>query len=200
MHVRLRARWGTAVTAALTAILMLLLLAQRAGAAPVPPDDFTCGVTVFTACNQTAHFSTPSGTSAPVVGEPSPQAIGCPAFVAVDAPVIQGTGNGIEHAIINNAGDGWFTSTFTGTVTVVAWTVDSAGNLVAPDPSVPIFTGHLTTWFGGSFNRSNFVVHDTITFTGTAADGSTFSIHQVDHLSTTPNVAAAPNSFSITRC
>ena len=200
MHVRLRARWGTAVTAALTAILMLLLLAQRAGAAPVPPDDFTCGVTVFTACNQTAHFSTPSGTSAPVVGEPSPQAIGCPAFVAVDAPVIQGTGNGIEHAIINNAGDGWFTSTFTGTVTVVAWTVDSAGNLVAPDPSVPVFTGHLTTWFGGSFNRSNFVVHDTITFTGTAADGSTFSIHQVDHLSTTPNVAAAPNSFSITRC
>ena len=188
------------MTAALTAILMLLLLAQRAGAAPVPPDDFTCGVTVFTACNQTAHFSTPSGTSAPVVGEPNPQAIGCPAFVAVDAPVIQGTGNGIEHAIINNAGDGWFTSTFTGTVTVVAWTVDSAGNLVAPDPSVPIFTGHLTTWFGGSFNRSNFVVHDTITFTGTAADGSTFSIHQVDHLSTTPNVAAAPNSFSITRC
>ena len=200
MHVRLRARWGTAVTAALTAILMLLLLAQRAGAAPVPPDDFTCGVTVFTACNQTAHFSTPSGTSAPVVGEPSPQAIGCPAFVAVDAPVIQGTGNGIEHAIINNAGDGWFTSTFTGTVTAEAWTVDSAGNLVAPDPSVPVFTGHLTTWFGGSFNRSNFVVHDTITFTGTAADGSTFSIHQVDHLSTTPNVAAAPNSFSITRC
>ena len=200
MHVRLRARWGTAVTAALTAILMLLLLAQRAGAAPVPPDDFTCGVTVFTACNQTAHFSTPSGTSAPVVGEPNPQAIGCPAFVAVDAPVIQGTGNGIEHAIINNAGDGWFTSTFTGTVTAEAWTVDSAGNLVAPDPSVPIFTGHLTTWFGGSFNRSNFVDHDTITFTGTAADGSTFSIHQVDHLSTTPNVAAAPNSFSITRC
>ena len=200
MHVRLRARWGTAVTAALTAILMLLLLAQRAGAAPVPPDDFTCGVTVFTACNQTAHFSTPSGTSAPVVGEPSPQAIGCPAFVAVDAPVIQGIGHGIEHAIINNAGDGWFTSTFTGTVTAEAWTVDSAGNLVAPDPSVPIFTGHLTTWFGGSFNRSNFVVHDTITFTGTAADGSTFSIHQVDHLSTTPNVAAAPNSFSITRC
>ena len=200
MHIGLRTRWGTTVAAALTAILMLLLLAQRAGAAPVPPDDFTCGVTVFTACNQTAHFSTPSGTSAPVVGEPNPQAIGCPAFVAVDAPVIQGTGNGIEHAIINNAGDGWFTSTFTGTVTAEAWTVDSAGNLVAPDPSVPVFTGHLTTWFGGSFNRSNFVVHDTITFTGTAADGSTFSIHQVDHLSTTPNVAAAPNSFSITRC
>lgn len=200
MHVRLRARWGTAVTAALTAILMLLLLAQRAGAAPVPPDDFTCGVTVFTACNQTAHFSTPSGTSAPVVGEPSPQAIGCPAFVAVDAPVIQGTGNGIEHSIINNNGDGWFTSTFAGTVTAVAYTADSAGNPVAPDPNVLPYTGHLQQWFGGSFNNMNFVNHDTINFTGTAADGSSFAIHLVDHLSTSAVVTAAPNEFHIGHC
>jgi len=177
-----------------------LLVAQAAGAAPVPPQDFTCGVTVFTACDQTAHFSTPSGTPAPAVAPPSPQATGCPAWVAVDAAVIQGTGNGIEHAIINNAGDGWFTSTFTGTVTVVAWTVDSTGNLVAPDPAVPPFTGHLMTWFGGSFNNRNFVVHDTVNFSGTAADGSTFGIHLVDHLSTAPNVAAAPNSFHIGAC
>ena len=200
MHIRLKARWGTAVAAALTVIAIPLVVAQGAGAAPVPSGDFTCGVTVFTACNQTAHFSTPSGTSAPEVGAPSPQATGCPAFVAVDAPVIQGTGNGIEHAIINNAGDGWFTSTFTGTVTIVAWTVDSAGNLVAPDPSVPTMTGHLQQWFGGSFNRSNFVVHDTINFTGTEADGTPFGFHAVDHLSTTPNVAAAPNTFSIAHC
>jgi hypothetical protein len=200
MHVRLRARWGAAVAAALAVIAMPLVLAQGAGAAPVPPGDFTCGVTVLTACNQTAHFSTPSGTSAPEVGTPSPQATGCPAFVAVDAPVIQGTGNGIEHAIINKAGDGWFTSTFTGTVTIVAWTVDSMGNLVAPDPSVPVQTGHLTQWFGGSFNHSNFVVHDTTNFTGTTADGTPFSFHAVDHLSTTPNAAAAPNSFSIAHC
>lgn len=195
-----RARWGTAVAAGLMVIAIPLVLAQGAGAAPVPPGDFTCGVSVFTACNQTAHFDTPSGTSAPVVGEPNPQAIGCPAFVAVDAPVIQGTGNGIEHAIINNNGDGWFTSTFAGTATVVSWTVDSAGNLVAPDPSVPIFTGHLQFWFGGSFNNKNFVNHDTINFTGTAADGSTFGIHEVDHLSTSAVVTAAPNSFSITHC
>src|SRR5262249_60926627 len=94
-----RAGWGIAVAAALLVIAIPLALAQGAGAAPVPPGDFTCGVTVFTACNQTASFDTPSGTSAPVVGEPNPQAIGCPAFVAADAPVIQGTGNGIEHAI-----------------------------------------------------------------------------------------------------
>ena len=199
MHVRFRTR-RAAAAAALTVAAAPLLLAQEASAAPVPPGDFTCGVTVFTACGQTAHFSTPSGTSAPEAGTPSPQATGCPAWVAVDAPVIQGTGNGIEHATINNAGDGWFTSTFTGTVTVVPFTVDSAGNLLAPDPAVPAYTGHLQQWFGGSFNHSNFVDHDTINFTGTAADGSAFSIHLVDHLSTTPNVAAAPNSFHIGHC
>jgi hypothetical protein len=189
-----------AVAAALAAFGVPLVMAQGAGAAPVPPSDFTCGVTVFTACNQTAHFTTPSGTPAPEVGAPSPQATGCPAWVAADAPVIQGTGNGIEHSIVNNAGDGWFTSTFTGTVTVEAWTVDSTGALVAPDLAVPSFTGQLTQWFGGSFNNRNFVSHDTIHFSGTAADGSTFSIHLVDHLSTTANVAAAPNSFDIGSC
>jgi hypothetical protein len=188
------------VAAALTVIAVPLMLAQGAGAAPVPPGDFTCGVTVFTACNQTAHFSTPSGTAAPEVGTPSPQATGCPAWVAVDAVVIQGTGNGVEHSIVNNAGDGWFTSTFAGTVTVVAYTADSTGNPVAPDPSVPPFTGHLQQWFGGSFNHSNFVDHDTINFSGTAADGSTFGIHLVDHLSTSAVVTAAPNSFDIGHC
>ena len=176
------------------------MLAPGADAASVPPQDFTCGVTVFTACNQTAHFSTPSGTSAPLVGEPSPGFTGCPAWVAVDAPVIQGTGNGIEHAVFTGAGVGSFTSTFTGTVTAEAWTVDSSGNLVAPDPSVPPFTGHLTFGFGGSFNQSNFVNHDTIHFSGTAADGSTFTIHEIDHLSTSASAAAAPNSFSIGFC
>jgi hypothetical protein len=189
-----------ATASALAAIAVPLVLSQGVRAAPVPPQDFTCGVTVFTTCDQTAHFSTPSGTAAPEVGAPSPQATGCPAWVAVDAPVIQGTGNGVEHARVNNAGDGWFTSTFTGTVTVQAWTVDSMGNLVGPDATVPPFTGHLQTWFGGSFNNKNFVNHDTINFSGTAADGSTFSIHLVDHLSTTPDVAAAPNRFDIGQC
>jgi hypothetical protein len=194
------ARRVVGMAAAAVVIGVPLVLAQPAGAAPVPPQDFTCGVTVFTACNQDAHFSTPSGTPAPLVAPPSPQATGCPAWVAADAAVIQGTGNGIEHAIINTAGDAWFTSTFTGTVTVVAWTVGSAGNLVAPDPAVPPFTGQLTTWFGGSFNSQNFVVHDTIHFSGTAADGSTFGLHLVDHFSTTPTVAAAPNGFNIGSC
>jgi hypothetical protein len=184
MYARLRGRLAAAVVAAALGAV-LLAIAQVASAAPVSPQAFTCGVTVFTACNQTVHFSTPSGTPAPEVGAPSPQAVGCPAWVAVDAPVIQGAGNGVEHAIINNAGDGLFTSTFTGTVTIVAYTVDSSGNLIAPDPNVPPYTGHLQTWFGGSMNNKNFIDHDTINFSGTAADGTTFSVHLVDHLSTT---------------
>jgi len=111
-----------------------------------------------------------------------------------------GTGNGIEHSIINNNGDGWFTSTFAGTVTAVAYTADSAGNPVAPDPNVLPYTGHLQQWFGGSFNNMNFVNHDTINFTGTAADGSSFAIHLVDHLSTSAVVTAAPNEFHIGHC
>ena len=185
---------------ALAVIAVPLMLAQGASAAPVPPGEFTCGVTVFTACNQTAHFTTPSGTSAPEVGAPSPQATACPAWVAVDAPVIQGTGNGVEHSVINNNGDAWFTSTFAGTVTVVAYTVDNMGNPVAPDPGVPPFTGHLQQWFGGSFNNKNYVTHFTINFTGTAPDGSTFSIHLAGHTSTSAVAAAAPNTFNIGHC
>jgi hypothetical protein len=171
-----------------------------AGASPVGPSDFTCGLTVFTPCNQTAHFSTPSGTSGPEVGTPSPQATGCPSFILTDAPVIQGTGNGIEHSVVNNNGDGWFTSTFSGTVTIVLWTVDGEGNLVAPDPSAPSLTGHMTQWFGGSFNNKNFVNHDVINFSGTGSDGSILSVHILDHMNVPASAAAAPNTFDVASC
>jgi len=61
-------------------------------------------VTVFADCNQTAHFSTPSGTAAPEVALSSPQATDCTAWVAVDALEIQGTGNGVEHNIFATLG------------------------------------------------------------------------------------------------
>jgi hypothetical protein len=65
---------------------------------------------------------------------------------------------------------------------------------------VPVYTGHLQTWFGGSFNNRNFVNHDTINFTGTGDDGSSFAIHLVDHLSTSAVVTSAPTSFDIGHC
>jgi hypothetical protein len=174
--------------------------AMAASASPVPSSQFTCGVTVFTACNQTAHFSDPSGGNGPEVGSPSPQATGCPAWIRTDAPVITGTGNGVEHSIVNKNGDGWFTSTFTGDVQVVPYTVDQSGNPVAPDPNAPTYTGHLTQWFGGSFNNKNYVNHDTISFVGTGSDGSTISFHAVDHMSTSATAQPAPNTFDIAHC
>ena len=198
MHQSMRSKWGAAVVAASAVIAVPLMLAQAASAAPISSNDFTCGVTVFTPCDQTAHFSTPSGSPAPEFAPPSPQATGCPAWVATDFVEIQGTGNGIEHAVINNNLDGWFTSTFEGTVTVVPGTFGSTG--FTPDPNVPAYTGHLLTWFGGSLNNRNFVAHDTVSFSGTAADGTTLSLHLVDHQSVSAAAAPAPNVFDIGSC
>ena len=61
-------------------------------------------------CNQTAHFSSVSEQLTPLT--PS-GATNCSAFVTTDFASLVAKGNGIEQSIIYNAGDGWFTSTFT---------------------------------------------------------------------------------------
>ena len=183
--------------------LLLLVIAtltfSAAGAAtafagPVPPDQFTCGVTNFTTpCNQTAHFSDLSQ-----VAPPAPNATSCPAYIQTEFAEITGTGNGIEHAIINNNLDGWFTTTENGQVTLIVGTFDAFGNFT-PDPTAPNpITGHLTEWFGGSFNNKNFVNHDTINFAGTDANGNPVSFHAVDHMSA--SAAGLPNEFHIAGC
>jgi hypothetical protein len=181
-----------AAGAALTMIAIPVIGTQGASAGTVPPSQFTCGITVFTPCNQTAHFTTVNQTGTPFANAPS-----CPAFVTTDFVTLIGTGNGVEHSIINNAGDGWFTSTFTGTVTITAF-IDAG--LTTPDPNVLPFTGKLTTWFGGSFNKNNQVFHSTFHFSGTAADGTTFTILDVFHANTTPNTLGPPHFFEITTC
>jgi hypothetical protein len=169
--------------------------ATAAFAGTVPPDQFTCGVTNFdTPCNQTAHFSDLSQ-----IAPPAPNATGCPAYIVNDFAQITGTGNGIEHSIINNKLDGWFTTTWTGQVTIIFGQLDASGTVVVPDPTAPNpVTGHLTQWFGGSFNNKNFVVHDTINFTGTDANGNPVSFHAVDH--TSASAAGLPNEFHIASC
>ena len=159
-----------------------LLLAQGASAATVPASDFTCGVTNFSPCNQTAHFTDLTQQAAP-----APNATGCPAYVLTDVANITGTGQGIEHAIINNAGDGWFTTTENGFVTVTFINPVTGG-------ADAVLTGHLTEWFGGSFNRNNFVNHDTINFAGDQG----VSFHAVDHLS--QSAAGQINQFDIASC
>jgi hypothetical protein len=183
------------VVACLTAVAVFLVAAPGASAAPVSPDGFTCGVTVFTPCNQTAHFSSVSQQLTPLT--PS-GATNCPAFVTTDFASMVATGNGIEHSIINNAGDGWFTSTFTGTATITPY-LDP--DLTIPDPNVLPFTGQLTEWFGGSFNRSNTVFHSTFHFSGTDANGNTLRVLDVSHANTTAAAPLAPpHSFEITSC
>jgi hypothetical protein len=88
-------------------------------------------------------------------------------------------------------GDGWFTTTFTGTATITPY-LDYPG-LTMPDPSVLPLTGHLTEWFGASCNRSNVVFHSTLHFSGADANGLTLTVLDVSHANTT---AAAPFGFS----
>ncbi len=179
---------------AVLAVLGALMVVSGAGAAPVPPSDFTCGVTVFTPCNQTAHFSDLFQVGTPLASA------SCPAFVTTDFVLIVGTGNGIEHSIINNAGDGWFTSTWTGTVTLTAFIGDPTAGGV-PDPSVPPLTGRLTEWFGGSFNKNNVVFHSTLHVDATSADGQTsLRVLDVSHANSTAANPFVPHSFEITTC
>ncbi len=191
MHRFATPRWvalGVAVFAAFAACSAAL-------AAPVSPSEFTCGVTVFTQCNETAHFSSMSEQLTPLA--PTSES-GCPAFVLNDYADLEASGNGIEHSTVNRAGDGWFTTTFTGTATITPF-LDPG--LTMPDPSVLPFTGHLTEWFGGSFNRSNMVEHSTFHFQGTDANGNTLNITDISHFNTNAdNPFGPPNSFEITHC
>jgi hypothetical protein len=190
----------TAVRLRLSALLVGLVAVSlvsvgAASARPVPPDQFACGVTVFTQCNQSAHFSTMSGELTP----PAPtRASNCPAFVLTDFGALQATGNGVEHSIVNKAGDGWFTTTFTGTATISPF-LDPG--LTTPDPNVLPFTGHLTEWFGGSFNRNNFVNHSTFHFHGTDANGDSLTVPDISHFNiNAANPFGPPNGFEITHC
>jgi hypothetical protein len=100
--------------------------------------------------------------------------------------------------MIDNAGDGWSTSTFTGSVTITPF-LDPG--LTVPDPNVLPFTGQLTEWFGGSFNRNNFVFHTTFHFSGTDANGNTLRVLDVSHANTTGTAPfGPPNSFEILSC
>ena len=180
-----------------------------ASASPVPPDQFTCGSTpVPTACNQTAHFS-----SIDQVGTPPPNpGPSCPSFLS-DFVSIVGSGNGIEHSIVNKSGDGWFSTTFTGSnITFTAYPpssvlVDSNGNATIvgpPDATVPVYTGKFTESFHGSFNRNNFVMQSTFDVSATAPDAPPVTLHSVSHQNTTPNTppppTGVPHSFAFTNC
>ena len=152
------------ITTAITAVFLFGMVGVTTASADTAPN-LTCGSTQPGPCTQTAHF-----TSDDEFGSPLPPGAGCPSFAADDWVHIVGTGNGVEHVTVNKAQDAWFTSTFTGAVTLTAYppsslSFDDQGNvtgIVGPaDPNVPVFSGHLTEWFGGSFNNKNSVNHGT---------------------------------------
>jgi hypothetical protein len=173
-----------AVGATVAAFAVVLVLPSAAGADTAP--NLTCGSTQPGPCQQTAHF-----TNDDEFGTPLPPGSGCPAFVSEDFVHIVGTGNGVEHVNVNKAQDAWFTSTFTGNATFTAYpptsvTVDDQGNVTGlvgpPDANVPVFSGKLTEWFGGSFNNKNSVNTGTINLSATGG-GQSLSIHAVFHAS-----------------
>jgi hypothetical protein len=63
-----------------------------------------------------------------------------------DFVTIIGTGNSVEHAIINKALDGWFRETFTGTVTITPYPPSSSATVTgSPDnPTVRLGVGAST--------------------------------------------------------
>lgn len=86
--------------------------------------------------------------------------------------------NGVFHITTITSGPGagtsWATGTMTGTIT-----------LVPDNPSLPTYTGRLTEWFGDNNNHQN----GTELFTGnlrlSGSDGSTLTIHGVEHTTVT---------------
>jgi hypothetical protein len=92
--------------------------------------------------------------------------------------------NEVFHVNVNGAGDIWLTQTLTGSVSAIPL-----------DPTQPSYYGHITVWFGASMNKANFVFHDTFNATLTGTDGSTITLHLVDHVSANAN--GIVNSFSL---
>lgn len=83
---------------------------------------------------------------------------GCtPGFFIVTVP------NAVQHDMVNNAGDEWFTATVNGTFV----TSDASG-----------YVGHNTARFGFGANAQNGVNHGTLDAVGTLADGTILRVHQ----------------------
>jgi hypothetical protein len=94
---------------------------------------------------------------------------------------------------VNNAQDAWFTSTFTGQVTITLYppssvTVDNDGNVTIvgrPDATQTPFVGKFTE-FGGSFNKQSSVSHNTFHFAGTNSTGESIRVLDVSNAGWTP--------------
>jgi len=174
-------RWMGAVMG--VAVLGMVFGSVASASADTAPN-LTCGNTQPGPCSQTAHF-----TNDDEFGSPLPPSPGCPAVVSNDFVHIVGTGNGVEHINVNKAQDGWFTFTFSGNVTLTAYppsslSFDNQGNVTGitgpPDSTVPVTSGKLTEWFGGSFNNKNATNTGTLNVS-VSGGGLSLNLHAVFH-------------------
>ena len=94
---------------------------------------------------------------------------GAPATITI-------TYNGVLNVTELTAGKGAGTFWATGTQT---------GRFVAipADPSLPTYSGHTTSWFGDNNNLRNGSETSTFMVHATGSDGSSFTFHDVEHLS-----------------
>jgi hypothetical protein len=162
-----------------TLAAIAVLLVPSAAVADTAPN-LSCGSTQPGPCQQTEHFSNLDELDSPL-----PPGQGCPAALENDFVHIVGTGNGIEHVNVNKVQDAWFTSTFTGNVTITSYppssvTVDDQGNVTGivgpPDPNMPVVSGKFTEWFGASFNNKNATSGGTVNLS-VSGGGMSFSLH-----------------------
>lgn len=82
----------------------------------------------------------------------------------------------VYHINVNGAGDAWDSGTDNGTAT---WVPDNAG--------APTGQGSWVSWFGDSFNAQNTVNTFTFTFVIHFSNGQTATMHEVGHVTFTPN-------------
>jgi len=151
---------------------------------------FVASAVASPATSSTVHFNSIVGQLGTPTG-PTTNISNCPAPVINDFTSITATGNGVSHQTTNGAGDFWGTSTFAGSATVTFYpdgAVDpTTGNVsVSGTPEMEV-TGHLTEWFGESFNNKNAVLSGTVNFQGVTVfggglnPGTPISFHNVVH-------------------
>jgi hypothetical protein len=97
------------------------------------------------------------------------------------------TYNGVFHVTTLANGTYWATLTQTGAFSFVPF-----------DLSQPSYTGHFTVWDGDNWNNRNTTETATFSIHGTGSDGSTLTLHEVEHISS--SASGATLSFDKLRC
>lgn len=116
--------------------------------------------------------------------------------------IVSTFGNAVMHDTTNKAGDGWFTTTYTGEA--AAYPLALVNGQPVTDPNTdnnevdmsgtPLATGHLTTWFGSEDNRKNSVQHATLSFHGVDAQGNPVSL--TAHFQFATNAQGQPTAMT----